>query len=67
MAERNGNGNNGNTKQDNWIVRTGKWIWSNKWTLLGAFATGLGAGFGGGKLLESHNAKKPGDDAPPQI
>ena len=55
------------TKKDNVVDRTGKWIWRNKWTLLGAFVTGVGAGFGGGKLLESHSNKTNSGDTPPQI
>ena len=66
MAERNGNA--GQKKEPNFIVKTGKWLWDNKWTLLSAFAAGVGAGFGGGKLLENHsNKKNHGDDVPPQI
>jgi hypothetical protein len=45
-------------KEDNLIVRGAKWIWANKWGLLGAFAVGVGAGAAGDHVVGNMLSKK---------
>lgn len=52
-------------KDENLIVRGAKWIWANKWGLLGAFAVGVGAGAAGDHFVEKGLAGKKGPTEPP--
>lgn len=49
------------TKDDNLIVKGAKWLWANKWGLLGAFAVGVGAGATADHFVEKGLAGKKGN------
>ena len=54
-------------QKENLLKRAGKWLWANKWGLLGAFATGAAAGVASDKLVDHFTAgsKKGGPTEPP--
>ena len=60
MAEKNNVTKTPEEKNDNLVVRAAKWVWRNKWTILGSFVAGASAGALGDHMLSSRGK----DDKP---
>lgn len=56
-------------KKDNVFKKAGRWLWDNKWGLLGAFATGAAAGVAGDRVANHFlgNKDKGGPTPPTEL